>query len=216
MCCTQQDPISCPNPISCTLLVIDSIALVNNMSGAALAKLSLLLSVFISSKSEEQDEKISNVIKNNLINNNFYSSLNPHLYSLSKIISSKIYFKNQTTNSEIINKIKNLNLNFVNRTDLLSIFFPNLSISNVYIESIFENNNTILSISNQTKTSGFSSKIYIWDATSSTYLENNDLNTNLGILTSIEFMIVLKITEREPENLVYGALNNLVIQSYGK
>jgi hypothetical protein len=45
---------------------------------------------------------------------------------------------------------------------------------------------------------------------------NNDLNTNLGILTSIEFMIVLKITEREPENLVYGALNNLVIQSYGK
>lgn len=40
---------------------------------------------------------------------------------------------------------------------------------------------------------------------------NNDLSTNLGILTTIEFMIVLKITEREPEYLVYGALNNLVI-----
>lgn len=40
---------------------------------------------------------------------------------------------------------------------------------------------------------------------------NDDLSTNLGILTTIEFMIVLKITEREPEYLVYGALNNLVI-----
>ncbi|MDI3349716.1 hypothetical protein DCBHLPFO_00766 [Mycoplasmopsis arginini] len=63
MCCTQQDPISCPNPISCTLLVIDSIALVNNMSGAALAKLSLLLSVFISSKSLVQLVLTINSIK---------------------------------------------------------------------------------------------------------------------------------------------------------
>ena len=125
------------------------------------------------------------LISSILVNNNFYSSLNDKLYSLSKIISSKIYFKNQTTNSEIINKIKNLNLNFVNRTDLLSIFFPNLSISNVYIESIFENNNSILSISNQTKTSGFSSKIYIWDTRSSTYLENIDLNTNNSICKAI-------------------------------
>jgi hypothetical protein len=40
---------------------------------------------------------------------------------------------------------------------------------------------------------------------------NNDLSTNTGIATTIEFMIVLKITEREPEYLVYGALNNSVI-----
>ena len=40
---------------------------------------------------------------------------------------------------------------------------------------------------------------------------NNDLNTNTGIATTIEFMIVLKISEREPEYLVYGALNNSLI-----
>jgi hypothetical protein len=40
---------------------------------------------------------------------------------------------------------------------------------------------------------------------------NNDLSTNTGIATTIEFMIVLKITEREPEYLVYGALNNSII-----
>jgi hypothetical protein len=45
---------------------------------------------------------------------------------------------------------------------------------------------------------------------------NNDLSTNTGIATTIEFMIVLKITEREPETLVYGSLNNSGIQSYGK
>jgi hypothetical protein len=45
---------------------------------------------------------------------------------------------------------------------------------------------------------------------------NNDLSTNVGIATTMEFLIVLKITEREPENLVYGSLNNSGIQSYGK
>lgn len=45
---------------------------------------------------------------------------------------------------------------------------------------------------------------------------NNDLSTNVGIAKTIEFIIVLKITEREPESLVYGSLSNSSIQPYGK
>jgi len=40
---------------------------------------------------------------------------------------------------------------------------------------------------------------------------NNNLYTNLGIPKTIDFIIVLKITEREPQYLTYGSLNNSVI-----
>ena len=125
------------------------------------------------------------IISDILMKNNFYSKLDEKLFNISKILSNKIYFKNQITNNEIIKKIKDLNFNFFDRVDLLNIFFTNISFSNAYIESIFENYNTILSVKNQTKTAGFNSKIYIWDATTLSYIENADLNTNNNICKAI-------------------------------
>lgn len=45
---------------------------------------------------------------------------------------------------------------------------------------------------------------------------NTSLTANTGILTTQKFIIVLKISEREPEYLTYGSMNNVGIQAYNR
>jgi hypothetical protein len=69
-------------------------------------------------------------------------------------------------------------------SDFLKIFFTNIYVSTISIESVLEDNNSILAITYQTKYS-IVTKLLIWDYQSNTYKETGDLNTNNTICKAI-------------------------------
>jgi hypothetical protein len=135
------------------------------------------------------DERKSSLVEDILLESqfsNFYKNLSEEqLESLTSLLAGKITIKNQTTNNDIINSIKNVNpeTNF-SITDIIEIFFKNISASNAFVESAIENSNQILSISYQTKTK-LVSKLIVWDYNSNSFKENDDLNTNNSICSAI-------------------------------
>jgi hypothetical protein len=123
------------------------------------------------------DSLRSQMVKQIIEQNDFYANIGDRLDRFSSLVASKIIITNETPNLEIFEKLKENATSNLSMSDFLKIFFTNIYVSTISIESVLEDNNSILAITYQTKYS-IVTKLLIWDYQSNTYKETGDLNTN--------------------------------------
>ena len=115
-------------------------------------------------------------------NENIYYSLSTEkLESLSNVIANRLFITNNTSNSIILDNLKNLNLETSNSLQEIFIsFFNNFTVSNSYIESFYNNNDRCFLFGYQTKEK-FNIKFIVWDDIASKYkeIEVGGKDTNL-------------------------------------
>lgn len=130
------------------------------------------------------DSLRSQMVKQIIEQNDFYANIGDRLDRFSSLVASKIIITNETPNLEIFEKLKENATSNLSMSDFLKIFFTNIYVSTISIESVLEDNNSILAITYQTKYS-IVTKLLIWDYQSNTYKETGDLNTNNSICKAI-------------------------------
>ncbi len=124
------------------------------------------------------------MVKQIIESKDFYADLGERLDNFSRLLASKILITNETPNIEIFEKLKENPTSNYTKADFLKIFFTNITVSNISVESIFDDNNSFLAVTYQSKYS-IVTKMFIWDYKSNGYRETSDLNTNNTICKAI-------------------------------
>ena len=124
------------------------------------------------------------IVKQILLNNNFYANYVERLDNLSNLIANKLIFKNETPSVEIYNKLKEYSSTSLSKADFIKLFFSNFRLNEFNLESLLESNSLLVYLNYQT-TNTFVSKLYLWDFKTNSYKETSEINTNNSICKAI-------------------------------